>query len=523
MIVDATDADRGLFAATFDACVIGAGPAGITLARRLAARGFSVALMEGGGLEQTEESQDLYKGEIVGLDYFPLEEARLRYLGGSSNHWGGRCRELDAVNFLPMAPNPLSGWPIAKADLDPYAIETDEILDMISAAEAPDLPLEQATPRFHRIQYRYSAPTRFGEKYHDELAASAQILCALNANLVDMTLDDGLGTVTSATFKSFTDGDPGFTINAKVFVLCLGGIENPRALLGFNRQKPNGIGNDHDMVGRFFCEHPHFRLGQVYYTQPIPEAQILAEPEEAYAPTDAFLAAHDTLTFSLLVTPMIEEPLSFSTEAIRSAGCVTSFSEEVLEKVLGKNLDCNRGGLRMYFAQDGARHAVQGAVAIHSEQGLHRDSRITLDEETDRFGLRRVRFDWRLTDLDFHTMETAIAELGAYYAEQGTGRVQIFDWLTADPVDVPGLREGSRVGGHHHMCATRMSADPREGVVDADCRVHGTANLYLGGSSVFATSGFATPTFTIVQLALRLGDHLDRVRLAQVPEAAAVP
>ena len=115
MIVDATDADRGLFARTFDACVIGTGPAGITLARRLAARGFSVALMEGGGLELSDESQDLYKGEIVGLDYFPLDEARLRYFGGSSNHWGGRCRALDAVNFLPLAANPLSGWPIDKA------------------------------------------------------------------------------------------------------------------------------------------------------------------------------------------------------------------------------------------------------------------------------------------------------------------------------------------------------------------------------------------------------------------------
>ena len=77
-------------------------------------------------------------------------------------------------------------------------------------------------------------------------------------------------------------------------------------------------------------------------------------------------------------------------------------------------------------------------------------------------------------------------------------------------------------GSNHHMCTTRMAADPREGVVDADCRVHGTANLYLGGSSVFASPGFSTPTFTIVQLALRLGDHLDD-RLAQVPEAAAAP
>jgi choline dehydrogenase-like flavoprotein len=508
MIVDATDADRGLFARTFDACVIGAGPAGITLARRLAARGLSVALMEGGGFEFSEESQDLYKGENVGLEYFPLEEARLRYFGGASNHWGGRCRELDAMNFLPLAANPLSGWPIDKAALDPYAEEADEILDVVSAAEMPDLPLTQKTPRFHRIQYRYSPPTRFGEKYREELAESEGIVCALNANLIDMRLDDALGTVTGATFKSFADGDPGFTINARAFALCLGGLENPRALLNCRSQKPNGIGNDNDQVGRYFCEHPHFRLGQVYYNRPIPEAQILADPEEAYAPTVEFLETHDTLSFSLLVTPMIEEPLRLSTEVMRTAGCVTSFSEHVLEKVLGKNLDCSRGGLRMYFAQDGQRHAVQGTVAVHAEQGLHPESRVMLSDEVDRFGLRRIRFDWRLTEIDFHTMETAVAELGVHFAEQDIGRVQISDWLTADPVRAPGLGQGSRVGGHHHMCATRMSANPREGVVDADCKVHGVSNLYIGGSSAFATTGYANPTYTIVQMALRLGDHL---------------
>ena len=96
-------------------------------------------------------------------------------------------------------------------------------------------------------------------------------------------------------------------------------------------------------------------------------------------------------------------------------------------------------------------------------------------------------------------------------AEQEIGRVRLADWLLAEPTQLPGLGEGSRVGGHHHMCTTRMSADPREGVVDADCKVHGVSNLYVGGSSVFATSGYANPTYTIVQLALRLGDHLGGV------------
>jgi choline dehydrogenase-like flavoprotein len=508
MLLDANDADRGVLARTFDACVIGTGPAGMTVARRLAARGFTVALMEGGGIDLESESQALYEGAVVGQDYYPLEDARLRMFGGSSMHWGGRCRELDATSFVPLPFEPLRGWPIARPALDPYQAETDAILELIPAAEAPDIPIAQDEDRFHRVQYRYSPPTRFGEKYRDEIAASEAITCFFNANLVDLRLDDDLATVTGAVFRSFAPGDPGFTVRARLYALCLGGMENPRMLLNCTSQIPVGIGNGHDLVGRFFCEHPHYRLGQVYFERPIPEAEVLETPEEAYAPTLAFLEKHEVLSFSLLVTPTIEPPLSFTTELVRTAGCVAGFTERLTEGVLGKDLNCDRGGLGMYFAQGEGHHAVQGMIAIHAEQSLQRDSRIRLGDDTDAFGLRRIVFDWRLGEIDHRTMRVAGLELGAHFAEQGIGRVQLLDWLVADPVALPGMGEGHRVGGHHHMCATRMAADPREGVVDGDCRVHGVANLYVGGSSVFASSGYANPTYTIVELALRLGDHM---------------
>ena len=314
--------------------------------------------------------------------------------------------------------------------------------------------------------------------------------------------------MTAAVFRSYAPDDPGFEVRARVFALCLGGMENPRLLLNCASQAPNGIGNAHDTVGRYFCEHPHFRLGQAYFERPIPEAEVRAMPEEAYAPTRAFMEKHETLSFSLLVTPTVEPPLSFSTELVRSAGCVTGFTERLTEGVLGRALDCDRGGLGMYFAQGDGQHAVQAIVAVHAEQSLVRDSRVMLADERDALGLRRIRLDWRLGDIDYRTMETAVLELGAHYAEQGIGRIRLDDWLPAEPVALPGIGEGHRVGGHHHMCSTRMSRDPREGVVDADCKVHGLSNLYVGGSSVFATSGYANPTYTIVQLALRLGDHL---------------
>jgi choline dehydrogenase-like flavoprotein len=145
------------------------------------------------------------------------------------------------------------------------------------------------------------------------------------------------------------------------------------------------------------------------------------------------------------------------------------------------------------------------------EQALNPDSRIRLSNATDRFGQRRAVLDWRLSDLDYHTMRTAAVALGRRLAETNVGRVQVADWLREKNPTPPGIGSDAEPP-IHHMCTTRMSDDPRSGVVDKDCRVHGLENLYIGGSSVFATSSHAHPTFTIVQLALRLAEHLD-VRL----------
>ena len=130
-----------------------------------------------------------------------------------------------------------------------------------------------------------------------------------------------------------------------------------------------------------------------------------------------------------------------------------------------------------------------------------------LSDERDAFGLRRVALDWRLSEIDVYTMRTAVTAFGTHMAEQEIGRAQVGDWLMADPPRFPGVAD-DEVGGKHHMGTTRMAADPEKGVVDADCRVHGVENLYIGGSSVFATTGHGNPTYTLTQLALRLGDHL---------------
>jgi choline dehydrogenase-like flavoprotein len=496
MIFDANEIGRDRFDQEFDVCVVGSGPAGVALARRLAASGRHVALMEAGGLEISPEAQDPYLGENIGLDYFDPFISRLRYFGGSSNHWDGRCRELDAHDFEPRPGNPLSGWPITKSDLDPYAGETAEILALPPEGVFSDTPLPGGN--IVEIRYRRSRPVvRIGRKYHDEIAASDRIHLFLNASLVDLTLDDNLATVTEAIFRSYAGEDSAFAVRARAYALCMGGLENPRFLLNATRQVTVGIGNGHDLVGRFFCEHPHFFIGDVIFEGTVP-------PSTAYAATHEYLQREEVLNFAVR---MSTESRVFHRELARSAICVTPFTERLAAEVLGWSIECERFGIADYMQRWWDGTGDTGLLQVNTEQALNRDSRILLTDETDDFGHRRLAQDWRLNALDYKTMRAAATTFGSYVADAGIGRLRIREWLLDETLPLPGVGD-EMPGGYHHMCTTRMSADPREGVVDADCRVHGTSNLYVGGSSVFATPGHANPTYSIVQLALRLGDHL---------------
>jgi len=513
MFLDANTAEAGAFERGWDVCVVGTGPAGMTVARRLAAQGHDVALMEAGDLEVTWESQDFYEGEIAGMAYYDLDICRLRTFGGTSQHWGGRCRALEAYNFEPLPFYPLSGWPISKADLDPYVEETDFILDLIPASALPDEPVEDGLGDLVDIRFRQSAPTRFADKYGDEIRASERITLIYNAALVDLRLSEQGGAVTGAVFRPGRPEGTNFEVRARFYCLCLGGLENPRFLLNANSQMPAGIGNKYDLVGRYFCEHPTYRIADVLFEGRIPQSN-------GYMPTFEAMKRHEMLSFNLLLAARGD---SLSRAATRSLACSSDFTQRLAERVLGRKVDCTRDGFLATLEAQRSGADRTGKLGIILEQQLNPDSRVMLGDEVDAFGQRRMVLDWRLSERDIHTIRSAAEIMGRSLAARGYGRLKMRDWLRAEPAGVPQMGEEGdhQVAICHHLCTTRMSADPREGVVDADCRVHGIDNLHLGGSSVFATAGFANPTYTIVQMALRLGDRLDtRLAGARVSDTA---
>lgn len=490
-----------------DLAIIGGGPAGITLARAFAGSGVQVCLVEAGGLKYDRQSHLLYDGENAGIEY-NLTGNRLRYFGGSSNHWGGYCRPLDPIDFEQRAWVPHSGWPFGIEEIAPYyppAAEVVEIAplkfndqaywDKASGQAMPD----PVTGRIQVCYTHFSPPTRFGSRYGDELRRAGNIQVLLNANVVNIaSLQEGR-EVTQLDIRTLTGLS--HQVRARVYVLATGGLENARMLLLSNQAIPAGLGNQHDLVGRFFMEHPHV-LGpaQIVVGDRKRLPNIIGQrvstdgraAQAAFNPTDTYLR---------------QRQLLHATSMLGNAGAYHANTKTEWDNSLAHMdmLKASRrfltGGLEPVDPSDPALLGNWLGLGCACEQMPNPDSRVTLADETDALGLRKIRLDWRLTEQERRSIVDHIRSLGMEFGALGIGRMLL------DIAD-DGRWPEKVIGGSHHMGTTRMHTDPRQGVVDRNCKVHGVGNLYVAGSSVFPTSGVSNPTLTLVALTLRLADHL---------------
>jgi choline dehydrogenase-like flavoprotein len=488
MLFDFNEAWPRLAEAQYDVCVCGTGPAGITIARKLAARGKKVLLLEAGGLSYSGESQNYYRGKNVGRTYW-LETSRLRYLGGSSNHWGGLCALQDPITFEAHEVFGLPGWPISRAEVLAGLDEAKEILEIagkdLSASKQPGFD----SPWFNRYGFAISPPTRFFEKYGAEIRQSQQIDAFYNANVIDIKLSDNLARVKNLRVQNYK-GEIS-DASAAQYVLALGGIENVRLLLNANRQVPVGIGNHSAMVGRCFMESLNVPIGRFLVTDPNFWQGGRGVP---LVPTEALMRQKDIGNGSISFEPDISAAAAF-----RSYGRLSSLKEFIHET------GCFSPAL-MTLARQIVDFNCPGDGVIGSiiEQEPNPDSRVTLTDDVDSFGLRRVQMNWQLCDADLKTIRVLSLESAKEMARLNLARVQLAPFILDTHLEIPASGFG------HHMGTTRMSGDSRHGVVDENCRVHGIENLYLGGSSVFSKCGGHNPTLTIVLLSLRLGEFLSK-------------
>jgi choline dehydrogenase-like flavoprotein len=461
-------------------CVVGSGPAGMTTAVALAKKGFDVTLVEAGGRHLTGESQAQFAGEVVGDPYFDLSFARLRMFGGSSNHWGGYCTPLDYHDFEPHPHFPDTGWPISRSDLDPYLEAACEVLEIPNRFEE-----ELVTPSLVRTQFQFSTPVKFNQKYDEFCRSSDRLRVCLNLALTDLSLDDH--AIKSAVVKA-ADGRE-FSIDAQCFVLCAGGIENSRLLLWINQRSGGRLVQDSRTLGRYWMEHPHVNVGD-FLLETGPEFFRDGAPWGSRQASFA-LTKQTQFDLGLLNAPMLIDEQAYETTKALIADllCYAPDLGERLMGLLGKNLVC------------GAR------VRSYWEQEPRFENHVALDStKSDDLGIPRVKLHWKKSESDRRTIVGTATEFAREIANSELGRVRLVNWVVNDGPIAPQKIKAA----WHHMGGTRMSDSPDQGIVDQNLRVHGTRNLYVGGSSVFPSGGYANPTLTIVQLSLRLSDEIER-------------
>lgn len=492
-----------------DLAIIGGGAAGITLARALAGTRLKICLAEAGGLTYDPDVQALYEGESVGIDY-PLTASRLRFIGGSTNHWGGYCVPLEPIDFEARAWLPHSGWPFGHEELDPYYGPACQVVEIGSRRfDDPEYwqrqtgtpMLQQATGRLRSRVVQFSPPTRFGVRYHSDLEATNNLQVLLHATVANIAAAPNGNHISHLEVRTLTG--LAHRIRARRFVLATGALENARILLLSNDVARPGLGNQHDLVGRFFMEHPHltgFAEVVIANQARLPALYVVRQKIEGRYAQAALVPTEQTLRSQRLLNAMFMMGLAGTyREGSRPyLGEEKTAAHETMLRAARRFLADGEGPLD---PKDPSYSGMWLGIGCACEQVPNPDSRVSLSDKLDHLGQREIRLDWRLTEQDRHSVVWHMRSLGLELSSLGIGRMVL-------NVDDDGIWPTQVRGGSHHMGTTRMHDDPRQGVVDSNCRVHGIDNLYVAGSSVFPTSNAANPTLTIVALALRLADHL---------------
>lgn len=502
MLKDATSLDSNETLEA-DVCIAGAGAAGISLARELRGSGLSVLLLEGGGKERDEDHQELYKGKTGGeATSSQLKNGRLRQFGGTTGHWSGWCRPLEAIDFEARDWLPRSGWPMSLETLQPFyrrAVDYVEIgasewdASTIMERDGRELiPFEETNAA--SALYQFSPPTRFGDTYRDDLVEADNVEVHLHANVVNIALDPNGNAVDHLDCKTLKGNE--FTAEADTFVVAMGGLETPRMLLASNDRKSDGIGNEHDHLGRYFMEHVHLYGGALLVTRGDTDLSIYRGRKTA-------------------TTVDSDRPNGRETDV--EVGFATSPEVRRRDQLQAMSVMVRRGGIEEKGDVDPipATQIRDGLIStddaslfeldIRAEQRPLSRSRVTLADDEDALGVPRMKLTWHVDEADFQSIERSLQHIAAAFGELGLGRI----WW---PEDAERVWTEKLLGGHHHMGTTRMSERPEDGVVDPDCKVHGVDNLYVAGSSVYPTVGYGNPTLTLVALAIRLADHIEAQR-----------
>lgn len=488
----------------FDVCIIGAGAAGITLALELEQTSASVCLLEAGGLEFQTQVQDIYQGEVTGIYYPPLDVVRLRYFGGTTNHWSGQSTPLGPNDFERRSWIESSGWPIEYAEFASYLQRAQKICRLGHYGFLWDEWKEQSgVPAFpfegggiEPVVFRFPKPvTRFGEIYRQNLEDAKNLTCLLHASVLQLVTNEGESQVTAAKVTGLHGRK--VDVRARFFIIATGGIENSRLLLVSGPKGGPGLGNNNDLVGRYFMEHPNFDSGEI----------LLEDSDSTTYLTNPFLSAGGhKIRVDFRLNPERQAELE-----------ILNHSAFLLPSWLNRRSSARAAGIltrawrrleRMLDFEEERESEGVFALRVRLERAPRYGSRVTLSDEVDAFGMPQAKLHLEVGELEERTLQVIQEEFAKELGRSGRGRMRLgFNAIEKNWPAGAGWQ-------NHHCGGTRMSSTPREGVVDRNCRIHGVENVYIAGSSVFPTGGHANPTLNLVTMTLRLSDHIKKELMA---------
>jgi len=529
-----------------DVCIVGAGAAGVSLALSLSGRGLKILLLESGFEFTDDKTQHLYAGEVADEKlHSPPDKYRQRRFGGSTTIWGGRCMPFDPIDFEPRDYVPQSGWPISYQDLVPYYQQANKLLEAggyeYDADKVFDTEQQAAIKGFksdilktNNLE-RFSCPTNVGDRYKQRLVLAADVEVLLGANCTSIRLNPTGAHVNQLDIASLEGVKA--SVVAKKIVLATGGIETTRLLLASNDVCPNGIGNEHDLVGRYYQCHIAGNLGKLTVVGATSNVRHGYEvsPEGIYCRRRFALTAETQKKIragnmvARLHFPKIVDP-SHKIGVLSGLFLAKNF----ISYEYGKRLKDGQSSLGIYLKHFAniildpidtikflhhwitkrtlakrkfpsvilSNKSNQFTFEIHSEQYPNPDSRITLIDDTDALGMRKVKVDWRYLPEDIESVRRSLKLFVQEINQSGLATFEFND----DQLEEDLTRFGAY--GGHHIGTTRMGTTPENSVVDANGKLHNVDNLYISSASVFPTSSQANPTLTIVAMSLRLADHI---------------
>jgi choline dehydrogenase-like flavoprotein len=510
----------------YDLVIVGAGLAGGLIAAEATRRGRTVALIEAGRrYEFTERPQQLLHHQVLGGLKWPylhaerdrytdssegsigvpyhLESHRVKGVGGSTLHWGGRISRLMPTDFRSAS---LFGtgrdWPITYDELEPFYSRADWELG-VSGSPQPGLPArsrDYPNPGFPPsvddamwlpVAERSGIevyPTAFainskafagrpecqafaacaicpsGARYSAEVHVAQAVqsgLCDLMSDSVARRIEvNSAGSVRAIHVASLQGGER--EVSGTHYVVAAHSVESARLLL------LSGCGNHSDQVGRNFMEHVYVEAG-------------------GHIPGRRFYPRRGGYE-------VLESVSHYTGDDRRERGGMKiefTFEQDPLSDMEPRRL----------WGKAMARHDRENfgrwaGLSVETEHQPNPDSRVTLDPDVrDAFGDPVPHIHLAFSDVDRRTQRRARDIMQELLGAAGARDV------SDDPLTPNSF-------GSHHLGTCRMADDPDEGVVDRDCRVHGTSNLFVAGGGVFPTGGAMQPSLTIAALALRMADHL---------------